>query len=79
MQYYIATPAQLGPILQDRRKHRGLTQQELGARVGLIQSAIARAESNPGRMTTERLFRLLSGLGLELVLRDRTEPEPSEW
>lgn len=79
MEAFIATPSQLGPILQDRRKQRGLTQAELGSRVGLIQSAVARAEGHPERMTTERLFRLLSGLGLELVLRDRAEPEPSEW
>ena len=78
----ILTPKQLGPVLQGWRRYRKLTQRELGARVGLSQVAISKLESNPEKSSLERLLRTLSGLGLEVVLRERHSggaPTGEEW
>lgn len=78
----ILTPRQLGPVLQGWRKYRKLTQRELGAQVGLSQVAISKLESEPETSAVERLLRTLSGLGLEVVLRERRAdgaPTGEEW
>lgn len=78
MDYLILIPAQLGPALRDRRKRLGLTQHELGARVGLSQTVVSEMESDPSRSSVGKLFRFLSALELELVLRDK-HAEAQEW
>ncbi len=88
MEHTITTLAQLGHVLKGCRRQRGLTQRELGAKVGLLQKAVSALESDPSRASVERLFRLLSALELELVLRDkrprispapRRSPHATEW
>ena len=79
MDYTTATPAQLGLVLQGRRKQLGLTQHQLGTKVGLAQKAVSLLESNPSRTSVERLFRLLSALELQLVLRDKRQQPETEW
>lgn len=69
MDYVARTPAQLGPILRSIRAERGLTQREAGAKVGLKQSTISAIESDPARTSVDSLYKLLSALGLELVIR----------
>jgi HTH-type transcriptional regulator/antitoxin HipB len=76
MEYMITTPAQLGQVLEGCRKQQRLTQSDLGARVGLLQKAISAVETDPGRTNVARLFRLLSALDLELVLRDKRSAPP---
>jgi len=77
MEYTVTTPSQLGQLLQGCRKQRGLTQRELGARVGLLQKAVSMLETDPSRTSVERLFQLLSALELQIVLRDkRAESTP---
>lgn len=79
MEYLITTPAQLGLILQGCRKQKGLTQAELARRVGLLQKYVSHAETSPEKQSVERIFRLLSGLGLELVLRDKPPLTEEDW
>ncbi len=71
MEYTVTTPSQLGQVLQGCRKQRGLTQRELGTRVGLLQKAVSMIETDPSRTSIERLFKLLSALELQIVLRDK--------
>ena len=71
MEYTVTTPSQLGQVLQGCRKQRGLTQRELGARVGLLQKAVSMLETDPSHTSVERLFKLLSALELQIVLRDK--------
>jgi HTH-type transcriptional regulator / antitoxin HipB len=79
--YPAHTAEQLGAILRGFRKQRGLTQQELAARVGLAQKAVSAAETHPGRVGLERLLELLGALEVELVLRDKPARPRSrrEW
>ena len=49
-----------GPLLADARRRAGLTQDELAARLGISQSAVAkleRADANPTVRTLERALR----------------------
>jgi HTH-type transcriptional regulator / antitoxin HipB len=77
MELPVRTPEQLASVLRGVRAERGLTQQELADRIGLLQKAISAMEHTPGKSSVDRLFKLLSGLGVELVLRDRA-PSPGK-
>jgi HTH-type transcriptional regulator/antitoxin HipB len=75
MDYPLRLASQLRAHLQALRKQRGLTQAQLGQRLGLSQVRIAEIEANPGVVSVEQLVRILSALGAMLVLRDRaTDP-----
>lgn len=81
-EYLVTTPPQLGQIARAVRKARGLTQEEMAARVGLRQKAVSLFEGNPGPTSLERLFRMLAALELELVVREKPtgdEPTRLEW
>ena len=69
MDYPVRTPKQLGEVLRGFRGARELTQAELAGRIGLMQKAVSAMERAPGRTSVERLFRVLSGLDIEVVLR----------
>ncbi len=78
--YPVKTPEQLGAVLQGCRKHRKLTQAQVGARVGLPQKEISKLELTPARTSLARVFKLLAALGLEIVVREReTADNASEW
>jgi HTH-type transcriptional regulator/antitoxin HipB len=84
MDYVARTPKQLGQILQASRKRRELTQQAAANKVGLKQATISAAENNASGTSVETLYKLLSALGLELVLRDSAThrtitPTTREW
>lgn len=79
-EYPIKTPQQLGAVLQGYRKERGLTQKDVGARLGIAQNTVSQIESEPGRAGLARVFKLLAALDLEVVVRPRgTSARPSEW
>lgn len=62
-----------------------MTQQAAAARVGLLPKSISLLEHAPERSSVESLFKLLSALGCELVVRpkspldDASESRTSEW
>ncbi|MCW7541849.1 helix-turn-helix domain-containing protein [Aquabacterium sp. A7-Y] len=80
MKHVLLTPIQIGHLLQSARKAAGLSQTELGYRVGLSQSRLSKLELNPGSVTVDQLLALCGSLGLELTLQKRSPPAPaSEW
>lgn len=84
MDYPVKTPTQLGQVLKGIRRHKRILQRDAGRRVGFGQSAVSEFEADPGRASVERLFRLLSALGVDLILRDRSASSPKrrvadEW
>ena len=84
MDYTARTPEQLGQILKACRNRRGLTQQETAKKVGLKQATVSSAENDSSATSVETLYKLVSALGLELVLRDPAVPlgvadAPREW
>jgi HTH-type transcriptional regulator/antitoxin HipB len=81
VEYIARTPEQLGQALRNCRKHRGLTQTAVGSKVGIKQSRISDIETHGAPATVETLYKVLSALGLALVLRDKAPPDTRkrEW
>lgn len=71
MKHLIATPDQLAHVLRSVRKARGLSQLEVGKPVGLLQKSVSVLENHPETVTIESLFKLLSALGLELIVSSK--------
>lgn len=68
MNYPLRIADQLKPHLRALRKSRGLTQAQLGARVGVKQARIAEIEANPGAVSLGQLTQVLAALGATLHL-----------
>lgn len=81
MNHPIRTTQQLAMVLQGYRKQSGLTQKQAGNKVGLLPKTISRLESNPDDSGIASLFKLLSALDLELLLRPKNSKSASreEW
>lgn len=75
MNYAVHFPDQLREHLRALRKHRGLTQAELGQLIGVSQARMGEIENNPGVVSLEQVMQVLSALRVSLVLRDE---EPVE-
>ena len=71
MKYLISTIGQLSHALRSARKARGLSQDGAGKLVGLLPKTISALENHPGSATIDSLMKLLSALGLELMLAPR--------
>ena len=66
--FVVATPAQLTAYLRSLRRARGLTQAELGARLGVTTPRVSAIERNPGVISTALLLRVLKVLGARMAL-----------
>jgi HTH-type transcriptional regulator/antitoxin HipB len=71
MQYIIQLPDQLSSHLRALRKARGWSQTDLGQRLGLSQTRIARIEKDPLSVSVEQLMRVFAALGVRLILDDQ--------
>jgi HTH-type transcriptional regulator/antitoxin HipB len=69
MDYPIRLANQLRAHLRSLRKQHGLTQAQLGQRLGIGQVRVAEIEAKPGLVSVDQLIKLLSALGTSLVLR----------
>lgn len=80
MSYTVHTPRQLGQVLKGHRRSQHLTQAEASKAVGLLPKTVSKLELDPDTATLESLFKLLSALQLELVVRSRSSQSTSrEW
>ena len=73
MDHVIQVPSQLSSHIRALRKASGLSQADLGDRMGLSQARIARIEGDPLSISVEQLLRVLSALGVRMTL----EPRPT--
>lgn len=69
--------SQVAQQLRAFRKVRGLSQAELGKRLGLSQSRVARMESAPTQISVGALLDLLAVLKVRMVFSDTTTPAAS--
>jgi HipA-like protein len=60
MRQVISTEKHLGQLLLGLRKSQGLTQAQLAQQAGISQARLSVLELNPGRITVERLMRLMA-------------------
>ena len=84
MDYPLQIPDQLAHHLRALRLAKGWSQAELGRRLGVGQSRVARIEHDPTAISVEQLWRVLAVLGVQVMLRPLgAEPTPSvdapEW
>jgi len=83
MDYLAHTPDQLSKLLKSHRCNQHLTQAKAGAKVGLKQSTVSIIEDDAGRTGVDTLYKLLSALNLELVIRDKApdtaKPSGNSW
>lgn len=70
MNYPVNAALQLRAVLTSLRKSRGLTQAQLGARLGLSQKRIAGIEKNPQVTSFDQISRIVSLLGARVVIED---------
>lgn len=72
MNYTVNTLDQLKPILVGFRKSNELSQKALAHKLGISQQSYQALESNPQKVTLERLFKVLAVLGIKLQFVDNT-------
>jgi HTH-type transcriptional regulator/antitoxin HipB len=83
--YTIQSPAQLSTHLRSLRKARGLTQAQLGERMGLDQTRIAKIERDPSLVSLAQILQICAALGANIELRSsatKSPPrskKPAEW
>lgn len=76
MVHFIATPTQMAQLLTAGRRQAGLTQAEAAARVGVSQSRISALETDAAALTLAQLLALCGAYGLQLQVRDKSQPAP---
>ena len=73
MQTLLVSSKDLGVLLRNVRKQQGITQAELGRRVGLDQKRVSLLENGNPNCRLDSLFRLLSALGLAMTVQAKIE------
>lgn len=59
---------QVGQMIKEARKAQGLTQKELGKKLGISEGAVNRYESGSRNLSIEVLFKIANVLNLKLNL-----------
>jgi HTH-type transcriptional regulator/antitoxin HipB len=77
MRTQISTSGQLGPVLKGLRLRKGLSQAELGSRIGLSQERISKIENRPEKVTLDQILTLLMALDATLSVEPRTSLQAS--
>jgi HTH-type transcriptional regulator/antitoxin HipB len=67
----LLTATQLAQLLRAARKQRGLTQAEVGARLGLSQNRVSHLEGHADELSVKQLLTWCAVVGLELSLAER--------
>ncbi|MBU2871700.1 helix-turn-helix transcriptional regulator [Colwellia sp. E2M01] len=75
MNYTINTLDQIKPILVGFRKSNGYSQKALAEKLGISQQSYQVLESAPQKVTIERLFKVLSMLGIKLQFIEHAKPQ----
>lgn len=82
--YPVDTPQQLRTILRSLRHARGLTQAQLGQKLGVSQKRIARIEAAPEVTAFDQIARMITAMGYRLAIEEplhqrAAEPGPDAW
>lgn len=77
MEFNLLLVDQIGQHLKSLRKLRGLSQAQLGQRLGVGQARVAAIEANPGTISVEQLLRIFQVLGVDLVARVKPASAPT--
>ena len=72
MKQHARTAKQIGAIIRRARRHAGLTQAELGKRIGLRQATISKLEKGEPATQLITVLDALTALGLEITIDERS-------
>lgn len=72
-EFRIQTAQQLASHLRSLRIAAGLTQAQLGERLGVEQARVAKIERNPGSVRVDQMLEVLHALGAMAFLRRRPQ------
>jgi HTH-type transcriptional regulator/antitoxin HipB len=73
-------PRHLGVALRARRSKLKLSQARVGVKTGMKQNTISVLEIRTASSRIASLYRVLSALGLEIVVREKSKVDPArEW
>ena len=78
MQSIVNSPLTLARALQDARRRRGFTQQQLARRAGIGQPTLSNFERGHTRVSLDTLMRILAALDLDLLVCDRATTDPGD-
>lgn len=73
MDYPIRLPDQLGEHLRSLRKSKGLSQTQLGRKIGVGQARMGEIERNVGSVSLDQLLVVLAALDASLLLHASSE------
>jgi HTH-type transcriptional regulator / antitoxin HipB len=76
--YPVDTPQQLRTILRSLRQASGLTQAQLGQRLGVTQKRIARIEAAPELTAFDQIARMVTAMGYRLVIEEPASAKVAE-
>ncbi len=76
MNHSARTPKQIGAIIRRARRNAGLTQAELGKKIGLRQATISKLEQGGAATQLGTLLDALTALELEIRIVNRGRAEP---
>ncbi len=68
MTFLIQTPTQLAAHLRALRTAKGLSQEQLGIKLGLSQTRIARIEKDPLNVSVAQILKVLSALDASMAV-----------
>jgi HTH-type transcriptional regulator/antitoxin HipB len=63
-------------LIRLKRRELGLTQKQLGDKLGIDQRTVSALEKNPGSISVARLFAVLTALELQVFTSDAGMAEP---
>ncbi len=72
MALYITSADRIGPAIKYLRRRRGLSQQELGDRAGLVKAHVLKIEKGYIFPRIHTLIALADALGMDLAFAPRT-------
>ncbi|MBI2792504.1 MAG: helix-turn-helix domain-containing protein [Gammaproteobacteria bacterium] len=70
---YCRSPKELALLVVSQRKKLGLSQAEVGNRVGLKQKTISAFENKPESTKISTLFQILSAVSIDINISERDE------
>jgi HTH-type transcriptional regulator / antitoxin HipB len=79
MDFTARIPDHLGVALRARRKKLKLSQAQVATKTGVRQDTVSAIEIRTASSSIMTLYRVLSTLGLELVVREKTPGPKTEW
>ncbi len=75
--YPVINSRQLGTYLKSLRKSNGISQADLGVRMGVSGARISAIEQNPGTVSMDQLLRIFHTLGGRLFVEEHVSSNTS--